>query len=176
MTMSDVTEAHAVSEHTSDARPVGWRGHLLAVHIAEQASVEMSSLDEAELVAGIGITGDRYATGKGHYSYKPHADRQVTLIEIETIEAIRRDHGIALEPHETRRNLTTRGVPLNHLVGQRFRVGEVILYGGRLNVPCKYLDELLDRPLFNPLLNRSGLNCQIVRGGHIRPGDVIEPE
>ncbi len=101
---------------------------------------------------------------------------QVTLIEIETIEAIRRDHGIALEPHETRRNLTTRGVPLNHLVGQRFRVGEVILYGGRLNVPCKYLDELLDRPLFNPLLNRSGLNCQIVRGGHIRPGDVIEPE
>lgn len=168
MTMSDMTEARV--------QAVGWHGHLLSIHIAEQASVEMIGLDQAELVAGTGITGDRYATGKGHYSYKPHADRQVTLIEIETIEAIRRDHGIALEPHETRRNLTTRGVPLNHLVGQRFRVGEVILYGGRLNVPCKYLDELLDRPLFNPLLNRSGLNCQIVRGGRIRPGDVIEPE
>lgn len=153
-----------------------WRGELLAIHIAEQASVEMIGLDEAELISGVGIKGDRYATGKGYYSYKPHADRQVTLIEIETIEGIRRDHGLALEPHETRRNLTTRGAPLNHLVGKRFRVGDVILYGGRLNVPCKYLDELLDRPLFNPLLNRSGLNCQIIRGGFIRPGDAIRPE
>jgi MOSC domain-containing protein YiiM len=152
-----------------------WRGALLSIHIAEQASVEMERLDEAELIAGTGIKGDRYATGKGYYSFKPHEDRQVTLIEIETIEGIRRDHGLALEEHETRRNLTTRGVPLNHLVGQEFKVGEVVLYGGRLNVPCKYLDELLDRPLFNPLLNRSGLNCRIIRGGVIRPGDVIAP-
>jgi MOSC domain-containing protein YiiM len=152
-----------------------WRGALLSIHIAEQASVEMERLDEAELIAGTGIKGDRYATGKGYYSFKPHQDRQVTLIEIETIEGIRRDHGLVLEEHETRRNLTTRGVPLNHLVGQEFMVGEVILYGGRLNVPCKYLDELLDRPLFNPLLNRSGLNCRIIRGGVIRPGDVIVP-
>jgi len=152
-----------------------WRGELLSIHIAEQASVEMQSLAEAELVAGVGIPGDRYATGKGTYSFKPHADRQVTLIEMETIEGIRRDHGLALEPHETRRNLTTRGVPLNHLVGREFSVGQVVLFGGRLNVPCKYLDELLDRPLFNPLLNRSGLNCRIIKGGVIRPGDAIMP-
>lgn len=159
----------------TEGKSAVWRGTLLSIFITEQASVEMEELAEAELIEGVGITGDRYATGKGTYSYKPHADRQVTLIEVETIEAIRRDHGIALEPYETRRNLTTRGVPLNHLVGARFRVGDVVLFGGRLNVPCKYLDELLDRPLFNPLLNRSGLNCRIVQGGRIRPGDVIEP-
>ena len=152
-----------------------WGGRLIAVHIAEQASVEMEELQAARLIEGVGIEGDRYATGRGTYSYKPHQDRQCTLIEMETMEALRRDHGLALEPHESRRNLTTEGVPLNHLVGRQFRVGEVVLFGGRLNVPCKYLDELLGRPLFNPLLNRSGLNCRIIRGGTIRPGDAIEP-
>jgi MOSC domain-containing protein YiiM len=152
-----------------------WSGSLLHIFIAEQASVEMQEMPEANLIAGVGIEGDRYATGKGYYSFKPHADRQVTLIEMETIEGIIRDHQIPLLPMETRRNLTTRGVPLNHLVGKHFRVGSVLLFGGRLNVPCKYLDELLDRPLFNPLLNRSGLNCRIVEGGTIRPGDAIVP-
>lgn len=152
-----------------------WRGTLEYIHIAEMAAVEMEEIQHAVLMEGVGIAGDRYATARGYYSYKPHADRQVTLIEAETIEAIRRDHGIDLYPHETRRNLTTRGVPLNHLVGKHFRVGDVVLYGGRLNVPCKYLDRLLDRPLFNLLLNRSGLNCRIVQGGTVHKNDPIEP-
>lgn len=160
-------------DHGHEMQP--WSGSLLHIFIAEQASVEMQEMPEANLIAGVGIEGDRYATGKGYYSFKPHADRQVTLIEMETIEGIIRDHQIPLLPMETRRNLTTRGVPLNHLVGKHFRVGSVLLFGGRLNVPCKYLDELLDRPLFNPLLNRSGLNCRIVEGGTIRPGDAIVP-
>ena len=81
---------------------------------------------------------------------------------METLEALARDHGLALAPEESRRNLTVRGVPLNHLVGREFRVGEVVLFGGRLNVPCQYLDDLLGRKLFKPLMNRSGLNCRIV--------------
>ena len=152
-----------------------WSGRLIAAYIAEQASMEMEELPAARMIEGVGIEGDRYATGRGTYSYKPHEDRQCTLIEMETLDALRRDHGLTLEPHESRRNLTTQGVPLNHLVGRHFRVGEVVLFGGRLNVPCKYLDDLLGRPLFNPLLNRSGLNCRIIKGGTIRPGDPIEP-
>jgi MOSC domain-containing protein YiiM len=152
-----------------------WGGRLVAAFIAEQASMEMEELPAARMIEGVGIEGDRYATGRGTYSYKPHEDRQCTLIEMETLDALRRDHGLTLEPHESRRNLTTQGVPLNHLVGRHFRVGEVVLFGGRLNVPCKYLDDLLGRPLFNPLLNRSGLNCRIIKGGTIRPGDAIEP-
>jgi MOSC domain-containing protein YiiM len=152
-----------------------FRGALLHICIAEAGSLPMRELTQARLVEGVGIEGDRYATGKGHYSKLPWADRQITLIEMEAIEAIVRDHRIALAAQETRRNLTTRGVPLNHLVGRRFRVGEAILHGERLNVPCKYLDGLLGRELFGPLTNRSGLNCTIVRGGVIRPGDPIEP-
>lgn len=154
---------------------MSWKGELLHVHIAAGASQPMRALAEARLIADVGIEGDRYATRTGTYSVRHHADRQVTLIEFETLEALVRDHGIELAAHEHRRNLTTRGVPLNHLVGRKFRVGECVLYGGRLNVPCQYLEDLLGKKVFKPLLNRSGLNCRIVAGGIVRPGDVIEP-
>ena len=155
-------------------------GRLLHIHVAPAASYEMEELDRAELVAGRGIVGDRYYLGTGTYSPKPDV-REVTLFEMEVLEALTRndpplqDGPITLLPGDHRRNLTVRGVPLNHLVGKRFRVGEVILRGGRLNFPCKYLDELLGLPLYHPLYNRSGLNCSIVQGGFIVPGAEIEP-
>ena len=155
---------------------LSWCGRLEGIFITAAQSLPMRELAEAELVEGVGIAGDRYATGKGKYSDRPGEDRQVTLIEVETIEAIRRDHNIALEPLETRRNLVTRGVPLNHLVGTSFCVGEVLLFGVRLNAPCKYLEELLGKPVYAPLLNRSGLNCRIVRGGMVRTGDGVRPD
>ena len=65
-------------------------------------------------------------------------------------------------------------MPLNHLVGQYFRIGDCVLYGGRLNVPCIYLENLVGKTVFKPLLNRSGLNCRIVVGGAIRNGDRVE--
>lgn len=150
-------------------------GVLLAIHRAAAASAPMEELAAARLIEGVGIEGDRYATATGTYSHKPHEDRQVTLIEIETLDALARDHGIDLPPHETRRNLTVAGVPLNHLVGREFRVGEVVLHGGRLNVPCQYLEDLLGKKVFKPLINRSGLNCRIVKGGTLRPGDAVRP-
>jgi MOSC domain-containing protein YiiM len=134
----------------------------------------MDALLEARLVAGVGLEGDRYATRLGTYSTKHHIDRQATLIEVEVLEALARDRGIELAPHEHRRNLTTRDVPLNHLVGRYFRVGDCVLYGGRLNVPCLYLETLVGKPVFKPLLNRSGLNCRIVVGGIIRAHDRIK--
>ena len=152
-----------------------WAGELIWIHVADGASAPMRPLAEARLLAGVGIEGDRYATRRGTYSPKPHIDRQVTLIEEETLEALARDHGIALAPHEHRRNLTTRGVPLNHLVGCYFKVGDCVLYGGRLNVPCRYLEDLLGKKVFKPLINRSGLNCRVVLGGTVRRGDPIEP-
>jgi MOSC domain-containing protein YiiM len=158
-----------------------WSGVLLHIHIAEAASFEMEELEQASLIAGRGIEGDRYFSGKGTYSPKPDV-REVTLIEMEVLEAIARGdppfpgEKVKLDPVDHRRNLTTRGVPLNHLVGRRFRIGEtVILKGGRLNFPCRYLEELLGLPVYTPLLNRSGLNCWIETGGVIRRGDVIAP-
>jgi MOSC domain-containing protein YiiM len=152
---------------------VRWQGELLHIHVASSASAPMRALPAARLIAGTGIESDRYATRLGTYSKKHHIDRQVTLIEAETLEALARDHGVELGPHEHRRNLTTRGVPLNHLVGQYFHLGDCVLYGGRLNVPCRYLEDLVGKKVFKPLLNRSGLNCRIVVGGIVDVGDGI---
>lgn len=127
---------------------MNWRGEVLDIHIAPNGSAVMQPLGEARLMAGVGIEGDRYATGLGTYSHRPHIDRQVTLIEVETLEALERDRRIELAPGEHRRNMTTRGVPLNHLVGHYFRVGECVLYGGRLNVPCIHLETLTGKKVF----------------------------
>jgi MOSC domain-containing protein YiiM len=160
--------------HQCDDYRMYWQGELLNIHVSPKASAPMVALSEVRLVTGIGLEGDRYATGLGSYSKKPHIDRQATLIEVEVLEALARDRDIELAPHEHRRNLTTRGVPLNHLVGQYFRIGDCVLYGGRLNVPCLYLENLLAKKVFKALLNRSGLNCRIVVGGIIRTHDRVE--
>ena len=153
-------------------------GKLLFIHISKEASSEMIELKEATLVKGKGIIGDRYFNKTGKYSDIPDI-REVTIIENEVLKALDenqpplQEKQIILKPHEYRRNLTTQDVPLNYLVGQRIQIGEVILEGGRLNFPCKYLSDLLNMPLVLPLYNRSGLNCKIVKGGIIRVNDEI---
>lgn len=151
-----------------------WQGWLRHIHVAEKGRAPMQSREAARLIPGKGIEGDRYATGRGHYSEFPDI-REVTLIESETLVALLRDHAITLLPHEHRRNLTTEGVPLNHLVGRRFRVGEAVLEGGRLNTPCKYLDLVTGQAVCDLLIHRSGLNARIIAGGTISPGDQIRP-
>ncbi len=151
-----------------------WAGELLAIHVAEAGRQPMQARTQATLIAGQGVAGDRYALGTGKYSAFPDI-REVTLIEIETIEALRRDHGIDLPLEAHRRNLTTRAVPLNHLVGRRFRVGAVLLEGGRLNTPCRYLDLVTGLAVCDMLVQRSGLNARILEGGEIRPGDPARP-
>lgn len=152
-----------------------WRGTVVDLFIAESAGVEMHRVEEAILIAGVGLQGDRYAAGKGHYSHLPHPDRQVTLIELEVVDAVATAIGEPVAPIELRRNVITQGVRINELVDQYFWVGETLLYGGRLNVPCRYLERLIDKSVFEPLIGRSGLNCQIIQGGIARPGDVIRP-
>jgi len=152
-----------------------FEGQVAAIHRAPVESAPMLGIESAELVAGEGIVGDRYAAGTGHYSSRPHIDRQITLIESEVLEALRRDHDVELRPEEHRRNLTTIGVPVGHLVGSYFVVGSCVLYGGRLNVPCAYLQDLLGKPVFRPLVHRSGINARIIVGGTISTGDLITP-
>jgi len=148
-------------------------GVLEHIHIAPAGGEPMQELAEAQLFAGHGIEGDRYLLGTGTYTRDPEPGRQVTLIEIETLEALARDHGIDLGVHEHRRNLTVRGVKLNDLVGCRFRVGEVVLEATRLTAPGKHLEAITGKPLCEVLRNRGGINCLIVEGGTIRRGDPI---
>jgi len=126
------------------------------------------------VVPGRGLEGDRYFNRIETYSDKPGPDREVTLIEIESVQALKRDLGIRLKPSETRRNIATSGVPLNHLVGQDFRIGEVRLRGIRLCEPCSYLESLTKQGVLGGLVHRGGLRAQILTGGLIRVGDVVQ--
>jgi MOSC domain-containing protein YiiM len=156
---------------------VSWQGAVRFLHKTPRAFLPMHSFLELQLIAGRGIEGDRYLLGQeaGFYSHKPEEGRQVTLFEMETLEALRRDHGIELLPEEHRRNITVEGVPLNHLVCRRFRLGETILEATRLSTPCRHIEEILDKAVFDPLINRSGLNCRIIVGGTVRVGDTVRP-
>lgn len=152
-----------------------WTGVVRYLHITPRAFLPMESFDALTLVAGKGIEGDRYMIGResGFYSHKPEEGRQITLFEIETLEALARDASIQMLPEEHRRNVTVQGVPLNHLVGRQFRVGETLLEATRLSTPCRHIEEILGKAVFDPLINRSGLNCRILEGGVIRVGDAV---
>ena len=166
---SITTESHRVA--------TSWQGVVRSLHKTPRAFLPMRSFPELQLIAGRGIEGDRYLIGQeaGFYSHKPEEGRQITLFELETLEALRRDHGVELLPEEHRRNVTVEGVPLNHLVGRRFRLGETIVEATRLSTPCRHIEEILGKAVFDPLINRSGLNCKIIAGGALRVGDVVRP-
>src|SRR5258708_26072951 len=90
---------------------MSWHGFVRFLHKTPRAFLPMRSFPSIELIAGRGIEGDRYFVGHetGFYSHKAEEGRQVTLFEMETLEALRRDHKIELLPEEHRRNVTVEG-------------------------------------------------------------------
>lgn len=152
-----------------------WQGSVVSIHITPAAGRPMETVPEARVIAGRGLEGDRYALGTGHYSGKPGGGgRELTLIETEALEALLA-LGVKLGAAESRRNIATAGVPLNHLVGREFWVGGVKLRGTRLCEPCKYLDGLTQDGAMSALIHRGGLRAQILNDGLIRAGDTIKP-
>lgn len=153
-----------------------WAGEIAFIQITPNATEKLISVREVQAVAGEGLEGDRYIKKAGTFSKKPGGGRQITLIELESVEALKRDLKIHLEPAETRRNIVTRGVPLNHLVGRQFRLGrDVVLQGVRLCEPCDHLESLTFRGVREALLHRGGLRADIINGGTIKVGDPITP-
>jgi MOSC domain-containing protein YiiM len=151
------------------------KGWVEAIQICPAGSEPMRAVAEATAVVDAGLEGDRYAAGTGFYSPRPRPDggRQLTLIEAETLAALSNEHGIALSPAESRRNITTRGIGLNDLIGVRFTIGEVECEGVDLCPPCVHLEEVTGKPVLAPLVGRGGLRARIVTGGTIRVGDQI---
>jgi MOSC domain-containing protein YiiM len=153
---------------------MGWSGRLTGIYVAREAKGALSGVAKARLIEGKGIEGDRYAEGVGSFSDWEGGGRHVTLIEEEALEAIARESKIEMAAASARRNLTTREVALNHLVGQKFRVGVVTLVGIRLCEPCEHLQAVSGvEGVIKALLHRGGLRAEIVSGGEIRVGDEI---
>ena len=145
---------------------------LESIYIAPAARAPMQQLSHARAIPAAGLEGDRYALKQGTF-YKPEPDFELTLIEAEALEAMARDYQIRLAPGEARRNLVTRGVALNHLVGKEFSIGEVKIRGIRLCEPCSHLEQLTGVPAIKGLRHRGGLRAQILTEGLLRAGAAI---
>jgi len=132
---------------------------VVAIHLGDEA---LRPVESAVALAGKGLEGDRYFFPEGA---KP--GRALTLVEEESVV------DVGLGPGETRRQLTTRGVRLNDLVGKRFRVGAVECYGVELCEPCKHLESLTRPGIIKDLVHRAGLNADILTDGTITVGDRV---
>jgi MOSC domain-containing protein YiiM len=153
--------------HNAAMTAPSWTGVVRGINLAPAHAVPTEAVAAVEAVAGVGLTGDRHAAPGA-----PPGD-QVTLIEQEAVEAANRDYGLTLSPADTRRNIVTAGVPLNHLVGREFSVGAVRLRGVALCEPCGRLQELTRQKVVRALRHRGGLNAEILAGGVIRVGDAV---
>jgi hypothetical protein len=143
-------------------------GSVAGLLIAPEAEAPLVAVESVVAIAGRGLNGDRYAAGRGTFS-GPGRGYQLTLVEAETLDEL----NISWE--RARRNVVTRGVLLNPLVGRRFRIDEVECIGRRLCEPCAHLEKVSGAGLLRPLVHRGGLRADILVGGTIELGDELVP-
>lgn len=140
---------------------------VVGLYTAVTAGAPMISHSVVEVRPGLGVVGDRYATGCGYWSDPRWPDQELTLVEAEVAEALNVDAGAL------RRNVVTRGVRLHELIGVRFRIGEVLLAGVRPCDPCRYLETLTRPGLARALAGRGGLRARVLTAGRLCVGDAI---
>jgi hypothetical protein len=153
-------------------------GTVEAIVIAPEAEVALHQVDRAVARAGRGLEGDRYFDERGTFSNVHGRGYDLTLIEAEVLDALDLPSG-RLSPERARRNIVTRGIGLNALVGERFRVGDVECFAQRLCEPCAHLERLTaatGRPgTLRALIHKGGLRADVLNDGEIRVGDQIAP-
>ncbi len=149
---------------------------VTGIYVADAGGLPVSSLSEVAVAVGRGLAGDRYATGKGEWSYDARLCNDVTLIATEALEEVLDEGGPDLRAGRHRRNLETVGVDVLSLVGKRFRIGAVELRGDRPCHPCRYLDGVTGSPAMAALTDRGGLRATVLVGGTLRLGDLLAVE
>ena len=143
-------------------------GHVVEINIAPREHELPRPVESVAAHAGKGLEGNRYYFDDG-----AEAGRAITLIEAEAIAGMAAEHGIEITAAESRRNVLTQGIKLNELVGKRFRVGDVECVGVELCHPCTTLEGLTKPGVIKGLVNRGGLNADIVTDGVIAVGDEV---
>lgn len=152
-------------------------GRVEAIYIGSTATEEPLSVAGAAAVAGRGLAGDRYHDGVGTWTdwRGITAGQALTLVEAEALEAASEELGFELTGAMARRNVVTRGISLEGLVGHRFRIGEVECAGDRPCDPCRHLERLTAPGLLKALTGRGGLRADLLGSGTVRVGAGIGP-
>ena len=155
--------------------PPALRGSVEAIAVAAEATGPMRLVQEAEALAGRGLAGDRYADKAGTFTPRDGAGLgyDLTLIQAEVLDELVLGGDRRLGYAEARRNVITRDIDLNALVGRRFQLGEAECLGQRLCEPCAHLERLTQRGVLRGLIHRGGLRADVLTDGRIREGSVI---
>ena len=146
-------------------------GSIEAIYVSAKHGEPKVSIPQAELRTSVGLLGDRYA---GH--------GVVSIIEAEAVEAFNETTGLDVSASETGRNVVTRGVRLNELVGRTFRLGEATLEGFELCEPCLVLGGRLATASVRPhevvkaFTHSAGIRAHVVASGQVAPGDRVGEE
>jgi MOSC domain-containing protein YiiM len=144
-------------------------GRIEGIFIAAGHQELPQPTERVQALAGKGLEGNRYFFADGDAP----AGNAITLIAAEAIEALEAEHGISITAAESRRNVLTRGVDVNALVGKRFWVGEIECYGVELCEPCSHLESMTRPGIIKGLVHRAGLNADILVDGEIAVGDAV---
>jgi hypothetical protein len=143
-------------------------GTLEGIFVSPSAGQPTRSLQRVRALAGRGLQDDRHVTGSGTFpSGLPGS--ALTLIEAEVCESF----DPPLTPDEHRRNLVTRGIGLNALVGVEFAIGQLRCRGMRLCEPCTVAQRYASRPVLRALVHRGGLRVDILEDGEIAVGNEL---
>jgi MOSC domain-containing protein YiiM len=152
-------------------------GRVVSIYVSPVAGSPMRPCDEVQAVPRRGLRGDRYYDDAGRFSSRTTQGREVTevtLIEAEVIDHLQRDLGLEVEAADSRRNIVTRGVSLNSLVGSEFQVGQARLVGAGLCEPCVSLVKSPEnKHLLRGLVHKGGLRARILTPGTIAVGDSV---
>jgi ADP-ribose pyrophosphatase YjhB (NUDIX family) len=142
-------------------------GVVEAICAAPTAGAPIESLATVRAERGAGLAGDRYAARAGFWQ-DGRVARELTLVAAEVAE------DIGIDPRLLRRNIVTRGVRPNQLVGQTFWVGDALCIGTELCEPCRHLEQVTGRSLLRRLAHRGGLRARLLTSGTIAVGDAVE--
>ena len=143
-------------------------GEVVCIYIGPERQLP-EPVERVEAHAGKGLAGNRYYWPEG----SAPAGNALTLIAEEALQEFHADSGYELTAQASRRNVLTRGIDLNALVGKRFRVGDVECVGIELCEPCSHLASLTDRVVLRGMVHRAGLNADILADGEIAVGDAV---
>ena len=136
--------------------------------IAAKNNQQIKEVNSIEVLANKGIVGDR------HFNDINDPYNQLSLIESENIDEYNIKSGLDIPYINFRRNIITKGIQLNNLIGKKIQIGNVELEGVELCRPCRHLTEMLNQKnILKEFMRKGGLRCQILSSSKISIGDKI---
>jgi MOSC domain-containing protein YiiM len=149
-------------------------GVVTGIFTAPESGAACTAYDCRRLLSGVGVEGDRYAIGRGRFSAPGRGGQALTLIAEEAIAAAR-SKGARIDAATARRNVVTRGIELEPLIGGRFVIGTAICRATRLAEPCAHLERLTAPGVLRAMVHLGGIRADVIGDGEVRVGDAVRP-